>query len=254
VAGDQTRPAALFSKRSLKPSYFASSSQPGLFGQSVVVVATIGSEGTTFSLLPSPPAARRLTQPSPERTRRKSDPVRAVASARMTVAAGIADRADERRRAAALARHYRDHEDLSIREIAVRLGRAPATVKAYLWDPTGEKTRAVKRRYQGACRSCGAPTTARGGKGDAYEYCKRCHPGATGARRTQQWVREAMEDWQVRYGSLPSSSDWSRTHARRRGDGALERFEVREWSAPSTVIGLYGSWAAAVADAHQSAD
>ncbi|HTP22929.1 MAG TPA: sigma factor-like helix-turn-helix DNA-binding protein, partial [Solirubrobacteraceae bacterium] len=84
------------------------------------------------------------------------------------------DRVRERRRAAALARHYRDEEGLSIAEIARRLGRAAATVKAYLYDPTGEKAQAVKRRYQGVCRGCGAPTTARGGKGDAYEFCKSC--------------------------------------------------------------------------------
>ena len=41
-----------------------------------------------------------------------------------------------RRRAAALARHYRDQEGLSIAEIARRLGRAQATVKAYLYDPS----------------------------------------------------------------------------------------------------------------------
>ena len=46
------------------------------------------------------------------------------------------DRVAERRRAAALARHYRDQESLSIAEIARRLGRAPATVKAYLYDPS----------------------------------------------------------------------------------------------------------------------
>ena len=58
------------------------------------------------------------------------------------------DRVIERRRAAQLARHYRDLEDLSIKEIARRLGRAEATVKAYLYDPfhankrpTGSPTR-----------------------------------------------------------------------------------------------------------------
>ena len=72
-------------------------------------------------------------------------------------AMSVVDRMQERRRAAALARHYRDHEALSTAEIARRLGRAEATVKAYLYDPNGEKARAVKRRYQGVCRGCGRP-------------------------------------------------------------------------------------------------
>ena len=42
------------------------------------------------------------------------------------------DRVAERRRAAQLARHYRDQEGLGIAEIARRLGRAEATIKAYL--------------------------------------------------------------------------------------------------------------------------
>lgn len=45
-------------------------------------------------------------------------------------------RVQEPRRAAALARHYRDQERQSIAEIARRLGRAEATVKAYLYDPS----------------------------------------------------------------------------------------------------------------------
>jgi DNA-binding NarL/FixJ family response regulator len=56
------------------------------------------------------------------------------------------DRVHDRRRAAALARHYRDAEGLSIWEISRRLGRAEATVKAYLYDPTRAKARAVKAR------------------------------------------------------------------------------------------------------------
>ena len=54
-----------------------------------------------------------------------------------------------------------------------------------------------------------APTAPRNGKGDAYAHCKRCHPGAE----------------------------------------ALKRLQAGEWPAPSTVIDLYASWAAAVADA-----
>jgi DNA-directed RNA polymerase specialized sigma24 family protein len=46
------------------------------------------------------------------------------------------DRVSERRRAAQLARQYRDQENLTIAEIAKRLGRAEATVKTYLYDPS----------------------------------------------------------------------------------------------------------------------
>jgi hypothetical protein len=42
----------------------------------------------------------------------------------------------ERRRAVALARHFRDAERLSIAQIADRLGRSPATIKAYFYDPS----------------------------------------------------------------------------------------------------------------------
>ena len=159
------------------------------------------------------------------------------------------DRATDRRRAAQLARHYRDQEGLSIAEIARRLGRAEATIKAYLYDPTGAKARAVKARYRGVCRGCGAPTAPRNGKGDAYAYCKRCHPGAIAREWTRERVREAMRAWRARYGAAPSTYDWSRTHARWRGGEPLKRVQVGEWPAPSTVIDLYGSWAAALADA-----
>jgi hypothetical protein len=80
----------------------------------------------------------------------------------------------------ALARHCREFEGLSIKQIADRLGRSPATIRAYFYDPTGEKARAVKARYQGVCRGCGAYTQPRNGKGDAYAYCKAC-PSASAA-------------------------------------------------------------------------
>ena len=107
----------------------------------------------------------------------------------------------------------------------------------------------MKRLYQGVCRGCGSPTAARGGKGHAFEYCERCHPGAIAPTRTRDWVRDAMCAWRARYGSPPSSTNWSRTHARRRGGEALARLRDGDWPAPSTVIDLYGTWAAARSDA-----
>jgi AraC-like DNA-binding protein len=160
-------------------------------------------------------------------------------------APALTDRAAERRRAVALARHFREAEGLSIAQIADRLGRSPATVKAYFYDPTGEKARAVKARYQGVCRGCGAYTQPRNGKGDAYAYCKACHPGATQRRWTRELVISAMLQWHERYGRLPSSYDWSRTHARRGGKQALRRLAAGYWPAASVVSAVFGSWALA---------
>jgi len=151
----------------------------------------------------------------------------------------------ERRRAVALACHFRDTEGFSIAQIAQRLGRSPATVKAYFYDPTGDKARAVKARYVGLCRGCGAYTQPRNGKGDSYRYCKRCHPGAIERKWTRELVVEAMLDWLDRYRRLPSSYDWSRTHARRRGGQALARLRAGEWPSASLVTDLFGSWQAA---------
>src|SRR5437588_6950436 len=79
---------------------------------------------------------------------------------------GAYDRVLERRRAVALAQHYRYAEGLSIAQIADRLGRSPATIKAYFYDPTGDKARAVKARYVGLYRGCGAYTHGR----RSYEF------------------------------------------------------------------------------------
>ena len=46
------------------------------------------------------------------------------------------DRVVERRRAVGLARHFRETEGMSIAQIADRLGRSPATIKAYFYDPS----------------------------------------------------------------------------------------------------------------------
>ena len=163
------------------------------------------------------------------------------------------DRVEQRRRAAALARHYRDQESLTIAEIARRLGRAEATVKAYLYDPTGAKAREVKARYRGACRGCGAPTSARNGKGDAHEYCKTLPSRRDRAGMDARTGARSDAGLAARYGSPPSSYDWSRSHASRRGPEALARLQDAEWPPASTVSEVYGSWAAARADAFPDA-
>jgi IS30 family transposase len=60
------------------------------------------------------------------------------------------DRVAERRRAVALARHYREAEGMSIAQIAERLGRAPATIKGYFYDPADANKRPTDspRRYR----------------------------------------------------------------------------------------------------------
>ncbi|MFZ0379281.1 MAG: hypothetical protein WAL38_15745 [Solirubrobacteraceae bacterium] len=119
-------------------------------------------------------------------------------------------------------------------------------------DPTGEKARAVKARYVGVCRGCGAYTQPRNGKGDAYAYCKACHPGAIARRWTRSLIVEGMRAWHARYGRLPSSYDWSVTHARRRGGEALRRLKEGHWPAASAVTGVFGTWGAARAAAGES--
>jgi AraC-like DNA-binding protein len=190
---------------------------------------------------------RRHLACRPRRKRQLSE----VASPGVTGDASIAGtgRVLERRRAVALARHYREAEGLSIAQIADRLGRSSATVKAYFYDPTGEKARAVKARYQGVCRGCGAYTQPRNGKGDAYAYCKACHPGAIERRWTRERVLGAMLAWRAQHGRLPSSYDWSRTHARRRGVEPLERLSTGDWPSAGVVTAVYGSWKAAQAAA-----
>jgi hypothetical protein len=150
-------------------------------------------------------------------------------------------------------RDYHEAARLSNAQTGEPIRISSARIKAYFYDPTGAKARAVKARYRGVCRGCGAPTAPRNGKGDAFAYCKRCHPGAIAPEWTRERVRETMRAWRSRFGAAPSSYDWSRTHARRRGGEALKRVQAGDWPAPSTVIHLYGSWAAAVADAFSGA-
>jgi hypothetical protein len=160
------------------------------------------------------------------------------------------DRSIRRRRKVLQAQHYR-HQGRSILEIARLLGQAPATIKAYLYDPTGERARATKARYRGTCECCGTATSGADGKGRASRRCQRCKPQSLPIW-TRDQVRAAHRRWYERYGFVASSYDWSATHARRRGGAALERYQSGHWPSGSVIRRLYGSAADARADAFPS--
>ena len=54
----------------------------------------------------------------------------------------------------------------------------------------------------GVCRGCGAYTQPRNGKGDAYAYCKACHPGAIERR----WTSRASARRDARVAQAPRAA------------------------------------------------
>ena len=169
------------------------------------------------------------------------EPMREPEIGQVSAGAGerVVDRVDERRRAVALARHFREEEGLSIAQIADRLGRSPATIKAYFYDPTGEKAKAVPRLgYRGLCRGCGADTQPRNGKamptptagraipglptegGRAAAYSKRCAIGSSGTDSFPR-LMTGLAHTPVDAGARLSDLERWRAAGGERGDGAI---------------------------------
>ena len=220
--------------------------------------ATMRWRGSRHRVLRSTSAIAIRHQPTSVRNRRLFDLAKRAARARLAWAVPasrrvtIADRVEERRRAVALARHFREEEDLSITQIADRLGRSPGTVKAYFYDPPGTR-RGPSRLGTGICRGCGADTQPPNGKGDAYAYCKACRPGAIRRR----WTSEASSRRCA--GGVRSTDGCHRprlvTHPRSAprttGNWAAGK---RGWPAASVVTSVLGSWPAARARAESGVD
>ena len=160
-------------------------------------------------------------------------------------------RSEERRRAARLARHYREQERLSIAQIARRLGRSPATVRGYLYDPDGSRARSVKENYRGECSRCGTATSG-SGPGRARTVCARCN-GRSTAKWERSRIEEALRAWFELYGREASSTDLSRGYARARAprDGGVRLRRLTQgwaggqWPAASVVQYHCGSVRAA---------
>lgn len=160
-------------------------------------------------------------------------------------------RVSERRRAAVLARHYREAEGLSVKQIAERMGRTPATIRAYLYDPDGAKSRKRTARYRGVCEACGTSTSG-AGPGRPRPLCARCN-----GRRTTKWekhrIEAALRAWQERYGAPAKTTDLSVSYATaqapRDGGVRLRRLEEEwdggRWPASSVVQYHYGTVAEA---------
>ncbi|HLL92934.1 MAG TPA: hypothetical protein VK252_08350 [Solirubrobacteraceae bacterium] len=157
----------------------------------------------------------------------------------------------ERQRAAALARHYRGVEHLSVAAIAARLHRRPSTISAYLYDPDGSKTKHVKARYRGVCSACGASTWG-SGPGAHGALCASCNGRAT-AKWDKAVIEDALRAWAAMFGAPASSADLSIAHAKRaaRRDGGLRLRRLHagwaagRWPAASVVQYHYGTVAAA---------
>ncbi len=153
----------------------------------------------------------------------------------------------ERALAVKLARHYRDTERLAITEIAVRLGRAPATISEYLYDPDRATAREVRERYRGVCRSCGASTSG-SGPTRSRKRCARCN-GAASAKWSRRRIEKALRAWRARYGEPAGWGDLSMTYARRRGGQRVARlsagWEGGRWPPASVVQYHFGTMRAA---------
>lgn len=163
------------------------------------------------------------------------------------VSAATQQRTVERSRAAKLARYYRDEQGLTVAQIARLLGRTPATIGAYLYDPDGTKTKRVKRRYRGVCRECGASTWG-AGPSAAAKLCARCNGAATRKWQLDQ-IEAALRAWHQTFGKPASSTDLSLTHARmaaaKDAGVRLRRLQAGwvggQWPAASVVQYHYGT-------------
>ena len=104
--------------------------QPSRLSRRIAQRTTTGAERDRRR---DPPPPRRMSPPNTTTDltlRRLSSTARTFRTMSKST-----ERVAERRRAVALARHYRQAEDLPIAQIAQRLGRSPATIKGYFYDP-----------------------------------------------------------------------------------------------------------------------
>jgi hypothetical protein len=134
-------------------------------------------------------------------------------------------------------------EGLPWREIGERLGIALSYAHGLYTDPTGERDRERKRRYERPCVDCGKTINPNGIAEDVVR-CRDCWI-AHGQAQTRQWVIDSVAEWVRLFGAPPAATDWNLAHARAIGaKWKVSRAEStgRRWPPPQTVINHFGSW------------
>jgi DNA-directed RNA polymerase specialized sigma24 family protein len=100
----------------------------------------------------------------------------------------------------ALVRQLRDNEGLIWGEIGSRLGISRSTAHSLYHDPTREKEKVRKARYNGSCVDCGAST--RYGSSGPYERCDRCSRMREAERRRAERDARGRQMIEMRRGGL----------------------------------------------------
>ena len=130
-------------------------------------------------------------------------------------------------------------EGLLQREIGERMGLGRAVVSELLSDPWREKAQARRIGYGGTCKDCGAATDGSAGVQYAPDYCGDCMRRRQhhGRYWTKERILEAVHRFAEEYGRQPTSTEWL----------AARDCEKPEWAPyTGTVLGEFGSWAAAM--------
>jgi hypothetical protein len=148
--------------------------------------------------------------------------------------------AREEKAATVRALHEEGHTFAAIGRI---LGISLSYAHELCQDPTGEKTRERKRRFERPCVGCGKTINPQGIRPDTI----RCGPcqGAHQRAETRRWIIESAAEWVRLFGAPPAASDWDLTVARKKGmEWKVRRVERtgRPWPATTTVINHFGSW------------
>jgi len=124
-------------------------------------------------------------------------------------------------------------------------GRYPRRMRARKAGPEAERSWTPVGCVISRARHLGENTTRR-------RYRRGHEPGRLpgggcdrGPLDARARVLEAMRAWQARYGRLPSSYDWSVTHAHRRDREALASLSQADFPSSSVVTAVYRSWTAA---------